>query len=171
MSWLLSGPPDHWRIAFLCSLPSLVLPEPLLYTLLGGLIGFISSLSTFIFNDWYQAKKRREATIQALLSELRGNYEILKTLLGESDYLPDHWSYRTISLNQACFENARQSGYLYALKPELYQKISKAYVIIRLISQEHYGPDGTAQRTFMDLKEILEQVLNIIDSETSPCAP
>jgi len=79
--------------------------------------------------------------------------------LARAGYISEHWSSEHIPLSKASFENAKQSGFLYTLKPEFYEKISQAYDIIYLIEKEDYSPRGTASNTFVKLEGLLGELV------------
>ena len=54
---------------------------------------------------------------------------------------------------------------LYTLEPNSYEKISRAYDIIRLIEKESYSPKGTASNTFEKLDEILNDIHNDMETQ------
>lgn len=129
--------------------------------ILGIIATVIGSCSVVVFSQWIQTRAEKRRVITALFSEIRMNLRILDRLLGESDYMPDHWAYDEMSLEHECYDKARESGFLYEMKPEVSEKISKAYDIIRLITKEDYHPNGTASNTFKDLKQILAEVAKL----------
>ena len=75
-----------------------------------------------------------------------------------------HWSLRKFPFSEACFDNARQSAFLYTLKPYLYQEITRAYTIIHLINMEKWHPQGTARAAFEELGKILANIVEKLPS-------
>jgi hypothetical protein len=98
--------------------------------------------------------------MKSLFSEIQHNHGLVKSLLGKNvGYISEHWSYEHMLLSKASFENAKQSGFLYHLKPENFEKISQAYDIIYLIERNNYSPKGTARNTFEKLEELLDEIV------------
>lgn len=129
------------------------------YTL-GIIATIIGSTTVAYFAQWIQTRSRNKNVKKSLLSEIEHNYSLVMSLVGKrTDYISEHWSYANMSLSKASFESAKQSGFLYTLKPEFYEKISKAYDIIYLIEKRGYHPQGTAGITFVKLNELLGELV------------
>ena len=123
----------------------------------------IGSVIVALFILWIQTRKNRNRTLKALFAEIRQNNKLLKHLMGEGSAIP-HWSLRKLPISEACFDNARQSGFLYSLKPPLYQEITRAYTIIHLINREGWHPQGTARAAFEELGKILASIIKKLPS-------
>jgi hypothetical protein len=120
----------------------------------------VASITVALFIQWVQTKGIRDRVKKSLFSEIEHNQKIVKGLLGdEASYLSQHWSYFPMPFSKSNFENAKQSGFLYNLRPEAYERISEAYDIIYLIDKEKYGPTGTARNTFEKLEQILKDII------------
>jgi len=120
----------------------------------------VASISVALFIQWIQTKDTGKRVISALFSEIEHNYSIVRGLLGLSQsYISGQWSYWKMPFSKSNFENSKQTGFLYDLKSETYEKISEAYDIIYLIEKEGYGPTGTARNTFEKLEELLKGII------------
>jgi hypothetical protein len=126
---------------------------------LGIIATVIGSSIVALFSLWIQNQSTQHRAKRALYSEIKHNYIIVKSLLGEESYLPKHWAYDRIPFQKASFENAKQNGYLYNLKTETYERISKAYDLVYLIQKEGYGVKGSANVTFDTLRDALKEII------------
>ena len=126
--------------------------------LVGILSTIIGSVAVSLLILWIQTRGNRNRTLNALFAEIRQNSKLVKDLMGEGVVI-SHWSLKKLPLNEACFDNARQSGFLYGLKSTLYQEITRAYNIIHLINREGYHPEGTARPAFEELDKILVSII------------
>ena len=130
-----------------------------LISFLAGIFStIVGSVVVALFILWIQTRKNRSRTLKALFAEIRSNNKLLKELMGEGRAM-QHWSLRRLPISEACFDNARQSGFLYSLKSPLYQEITRAYTIIHLINMEKWHPEGTARASFEQLGKILSNII------------
>ena len=133
---------------------------------LGIIATVIGSTTVAFFADRIRTNSLKKRTTNSLFSEIKHNHILLKSLLGENDdYIAKTWAYDKMPFSKANFENAKQSGFLYTLEPNSYEKISRAYDIIRLIEKESYSPKGTASNTFEKLDEILNDIHNDMETQ------
>jgi hypothetical protein len=127
---------------------------------LGIIATVIGSSVVTLFSLWVHNQSNKKRAIKSLFSEIEHNYIIDKRLMGEDDTFPKHWAYKRIPFQIASFEYAKQNGYLYSLKTESYERISKAYDVILLIQKEGYGVTGTANVSFKFLKDLLKEIID-----------
>ena len=127
---------------------------------LGIIATVIGSTAVVFLSQEILEKAHEKKVIKSLFSEIQHNSKLVKSLLGKkTDYISEHWSYERMPFSKSNFENAKQTGFLYNLKSENFEKISSAYDIIYLIEQKEYSPKGTARNTFEKLDELLDEVV------------
>ena len=124
------------------------------YTL-GIVATVIGSSTVAFFALWIQTRSTEKRAKKSLFSEIKHNYEIVRELVD----LSTHWAFLPMPFQTASFDYAKRSGFLYNLKTETYERISRAYDIMNLIEKKDYHPDGTASNTFSTLKDLLKEII------------